>query len=328
MKKALAILLISIMLISTLALATSAATATAIPTVKAAYGTPVIDGTIDDVWKTAEVYSFDVYDFITKADASASVGQFRALWDETYLYLLYEIKDTTMCTEAVELTDTNWIGRDGVGITFAPSNERTSTAANKVSSFWFIMRAHGTVANYATQPQNVMVTEKEGADAGKQNDFTVTPWEQRMYKCVWDDKGYTIEMKVNLNANNLTDTANNKAKMEAGSTIGFDTWVYGNDCTADKPAAGRHHMFVWGFPQLGTIDKGTTDYNAVQGHVNNTLKGQIELLAKAETVTTTEASTTGTVTPTTPSTGDMTVFFVILAVAGTAIVIVSKRVKN
>ena len=68
-------------------------------------------------------------------------------------------------------------------------------------------------------------------------------------------------------------------------------------------------------------------------------KGQIELLAKAETVTTTEASTTstepatttGTVTPTTPSTGDMTVFFVVLAVlavAGTAIVIVSKRVKN
>ena len=112
-----------------------------------------------------------------------------------------------------------------------------------------------------------------------------------------------------------------------------------NFSPADKPAAGRHHMFVWGFPQLGTIDKGTTDYNAVQGHVNNTIKGQIELLAKAETVTTTEASTTstepatttGTVTPTTPSTGDMTVFFVILAVlavAGTAIVIVSKRVKN
>ncbi|MBO4322990.1 MAG: hypothetical protein J5919_08335 [Clostridia bacterium] len=345
MKKFVSLLLAAIFALtamSVFAVASGAAEAPAVPTVKAAYGTPVIDGTIDDVWKTAEVYSFDVYDFITKADASASVGQFRALWDETYLYLLYEIKDTTMCTEAVELTDTNWIGRDGVGMTFAPSNERTSTAANKVSSFWFIMRAHGTVANYATQPQNVMVTEKEGADAGKQNDFTVTPWEQRMYKCVWDDKGYTIEMKVNLNANNLTDTANNKAKMEAGSTIGFDTWVYGNDCTADKPAAGRHHMFVWGFPQLGTIVKGTTDYNAVTAHTNNTLKGQIELLAKTETVTTTEAATTGadaTTTaaattanvPSTPSTGDMTVVIAVLAVlavTGTAIAVVARRVKD
>ena len=311
MKKIVFILLTAVLALS--ALLVCAGAATAVPTADAAYGTPVIDGVIDEVWSKTTAYAFGKYDYVKKVTDNESSGQFRALWDETYLYLLFEIKDSTMITEAVELADTGWIGRDGVGMTFAPSGDRTLTNTDKASSFWFIMRAFGTVANYSSQPQNVMVTEKEGATAAKQNDFTETPWSERMYKTAQTADGYLIEMKVNLNANSLTNAEKKTATMAAGTEIGFDAWIYGNDTEAN----GRHHVYYWALPTIAPVTEGTTDVNnGGAPHKNNTEKGIIKLLEKP-----TE--------PANPQTGDVLPILVAVAVVtlGSAVVIV-KKVRN
>ncbi len=278
MKKIVSILLTAVLALSALVVCAGAATATPpVPVAEAAYGTPVIDGAIDDVWSKTTAYAFDKYDYVKKITDNESAGQFRVLWDETYLYLLFEIKDNTMITEAVELTDTGWIGRDGVGMTFAPSGDRTLTNTDKASSFWFILRAFGTVANYSSQPQAVMVTEKEGATTATQNNFTEVTWADRMYKTAKTADGYLIEMKVNLNANSLTNTENKTAVMAAGTEIGFDAWIYGNDTEAN----GRHHVYYWALPSINPVTVGTTDVNnGGAPHKNNNEKGIIKLLEK------------------------------------------------
>ncbi|MCL2486889.1 MAG: endo-1,4-beta-xylanase, partial [Oscillospiraceae bacterium] len=53
------------------------------------YGTPEVDGKIDDVWSTAEVFPITT---MLQAWDTAS-GTAKALWDEEYLYVLFEVSD-------------------------------------------------------------------------------------------------------------------------------------------------------------------------------------------------------------------------------------------
>lgn len=59
---------------------------------KAAYGTPDIDGSIDDIWQTAEELPIDQ---MLQAWQTAS-GKARILWDEEFLYVLAEISDASL----------------------------------------------------------------------------------------------------------------------------------------------------------------------------------------------------------------------------------------
>jgi endo-1,4-beta-xylanase len=58
-------------------------------TYKAPYGTPVIDGEIDDIWESAPVIVTDKF-VMQNEGATAEV---RALWDEDHLYVLAEVTD-------------------------------------------------------------------------------------------------------------------------------------------------------------------------------------------------------------------------------------------
>lgn len=58
---------------------------------KAAHGTPVIDGKMDDIWKDSPAQ--DIM-YSTNEDNPFS-GTCRVMWDKDYLYLLYEIKCST-----------------------------------------------------------------------------------------------------------------------------------------------------------------------------------------------------------------------------------------
>lgn len=116
------------------------------PIAKAAYGTPVIDGEIDDIWATAEANEI--------ANAFAEGGPdpanprngtsatFRALWDERKLYLLAEVTDSTIGDENWELKSLNkgsmW-KRNGVSFTFTPDYNRDVTTTQVAPSFWFIL---------------------------------------------------------------------------------------------------------------------------------------------------------------------------------------------
>lgn len=84
MKKTLAFLLVMMLSISCLSLFSLPASAASSKTLQAAWGTPVIDGVIDDVWATAPVSQF----LIGKA-------QVRVINDATTVYLLVEVEDST-----------------------------------------------------------------------------------------------------------------------------------------------------------------------------------------------------------------------------------------
>lgn len=62
----------------------------------ASYGTPVIDGVIDEIWETAEALPVDQ---MLQAWQTAH-GTARVLWDRENLYVLVEVKDTELCKDS------------------------------------------------------------------------------------------------------------------------------------------------------------------------------------------------------------------------------------
>lgn len=93
MKRILALSLILVLAISAAALAK--------PEFTAVYGTPVIDGILDEVWKNAPVVelTMDNYEAIGGSYVArgpggfAAGGRFRVMWDEENLYLFADIAD-------------------------------------------------------------------------------------------------------------------------------------------------------------------------------------------------------------------------------------------
>lgn len=58
---------------------------------EAVYGTPVIDGVIDDVWATADKQDIALVDEEVIPSETKTRGSFRTMWDENYFYVLVEV---------------------------------------------------------------------------------------------------------------------------------------------------------------------------------------------------------------------------------------------
>lgn len=85
--------------------------------VEAKNATPIIDGNIDDLWNNA---------YVIKADTSVEgtnveSANIRTLWDENYLYVLCEVKDSNLDKSSV-----NSYEQDSVEVFIDENNERTS----------------------------------------------------------------------------------------------------------------------------------------------------------------------------------------------------------
>ena len=225
------------------------------------------------------------------------------MWDEKYIYVLWEINDTTMCTAEQEWAKPgDWINRDGVGVAIGADFEGENV--NKTKSSWHLIQAHGVEANYAADNMNVFVMEDLEAYAAAGNDQNkVTDASKKMFATKETATGYIIEAKINPAAskNGIKDV-----KLEAGSLIAFDTWVDANEDPSAAPK--RDHLYTW------------ADRNASSSNHNST-KGTLKLLAKpADPVT----------PPVTPPTGDNAVVIAVVAAVallGTA-VIVRKKVTD
>lgn len=68
-------------------------------TAKAVFGTPDIDGKIDDVWENAPVLQIDRY----QGAWHGASGEARVLWDEENLYVLVEVNDSELDKTADEV---------------------------------------------------------------------------------------------------------------------------------------------------------------------------------------------------------------------------------
>lgn len=64
--------------------------------VTAAYGTPVIDGVMEEMWNNASVCGIDIF----TTERHGADGVFRTMWDEENLYVFAEVKDSVVSAAA------------------------------------------------------------------------------------------------------------------------------------------------------------------------------------------------------------------------------------
>ena len=313
MKKFVSILLTAVLALSVLAVCAAAVDGTTANTVEVAYGTPVIDGVIDDVWANATVYKYSKWDFITQAATDVDPGQFRLMWDENYLYVLVEVNDSTVLPDSQFDTFKDWHTRDKVAICFGIS---------ETGCFWYGLRPNNSVPNFDAQPLSVFITEDPSVT--KVTDYAKLPEgkeDAAMFKVVRTANGYLVESKVNVHASNKAGAAD--FKLEAGTTFSFDTYIYDND----KEAAGQDHVYPFN-------DHGT----ALTSYKSNATKAAAVLLAKpadsqtsgdpATTTANEPATTTGSSSSGSPVTGDASIVWILVAVvaiAGTGIIVYKVR---
>ncbi len=93
----------------------------------AKYGKPIVDGTIDEVWKATEETSTDVVVFGSLQNAKATA---RMLWDEEYLYVLAVITDPVLNKE-----NNNPWEHDSFEIFIDENNEKATSYQEDDSQF-------------------------------------------------------------------------------------------------------------------------------------------------------------------------------------------------
>lgn len=293
MKKVISLVLMALMLCSMFSIYSAAATPDSTQKIaEAAYGTPVIDGQVDQVWSKATEYKIEgVY---VKDDITTSTATFKVLWDENYLYILHNVKDNTFGNadwEAQSVGGNLW-KRDGVSYTFSPDYNRDVTTTQVAPAFWFVIGAFGHTANFNTVDSKVFIGEE-----GNKN-----------YAMSYPADGYIIELKVDLKARYEA------FKLEAGVCIGFDT--YTNDNNATLLSTTRNFGLYWN-------DKMTS-------YKDNSKKGTIVLAAKtAATTTTSSSTTTKPATTTAPKTSDASYIMIAASlIALTTVAFVAKKRRS
>lgn len=148
------------------------------------YGTPTIDGEIDEIWNTAEVLKVNQY---TSAWTGAK-ATLRTLWNEEYLFALFEVKDSLLNADS----ENPW-EHDSIEI-FIDEKDNKSTSFEEDDS------------QYRINFNNLV-------NFNNNNDGTISDKFKSATKVV--DGGYIVELQIPL----LT------IKCENNLVIGFDAQV-------------------------------------------------------------------------------------------------------
>ena len=80
------------------------------------HATVTVDGVIDDIWEKAPTYQLSVRE--KSPNASATI---KCLWDEKFLYILADVKDSTPHT-----SNEKWWNRDTMEIVLCVNSSSTS----------------------------------------------------------------------------------------------------------------------------------------------------------------------------------------------------------
>ncbi len=136
-KKALALLCIIALILTSLALPTAASDD--IPEGIAVKGTPVIDGQIDAAWADVPAYPIDRLKDGRDTGLSA---QFRVMWQESALYVLIEVKDTDH-----SFTGGPSVG-DGMEVYFDLNNLKTAGFEDDLQAYFAMCADDETYLTY------------------------------------------------------------------------------------------------------------------------------------------------------------------------------------
>ncbi len=195
MKKAILSTMVVLALVLGMAISSLAVTSTA----SYAATAPVIDGTIDAIWETTEAqYTTDTsYD----VDGEAT-GYTKILWDESALYFLAVVNDTTP-VEASDESCTN-----GVNFWVSENNTKADTFDSDIGDYLYFIASNGI----------------DQLQADKLYIDNATPYQSALKAVVSTDEGYVVEVKIPSCA---------KLTYAAGHIIGY-TCSIDDDFNADQ----------------------------------------------------------------------------------------------
>lgn len=199
MKKKLAAIIFTALMMLSLALPALAVSATADK------GTPVIDGVIDEVWSRTQ--SFPV-DQLKDGSDTGLKAEFKMLWDESYLYFLLVVTDSDIAYDAIDTYK-----KDGTQLYFDFTNEFAASYGEIYG---------GEYTFYLRDGEDELPTLSEMNAEVSQDDIL----NDIVYAHKLTDKGYVLEARFNPKLNY------SEFKLAAGTEFAFEVQV--NDQKSDS----------------------------------------------------------------------------------------------
>ncbi|PUA29109.1 MAG: hypothetical protein B0W54_00375 [Cellvibrio sp. 79] len=200
-------------------------------TARKAQVAPVIDGTVDAVWEQASWAPINVFWLGTQSNPSAAdyTGQYKALWDENYLYLLFDVTDDRIYDRTRDPLSNYW--EDDTVELFIDENKNGGQHQYNTSAWAYHVSTYGDVVDYTTSGPKLL------------NDHIDVRLVSMGDKHVW-------EMRVRIYGENYSDSqANTPLKLTAGKLMGFSASYIDNDGSQQRES------------MMGSVD--------TQGHKNN-----------------------------------------------------------
>lgn len=192
---------------------------------------PVIDGVVDSVWDRASWAPINVFWLGTQANPSAQdySGRYKALWDENYLYVLYDITDDRIYDGVRNALDRYW--EDDTVELFIDENKNGGQHGYNTSAWAYHISTYGDVVDSTTGGATLL------------NDHI----ENRL---VSNGNQHYWEMRIRIFGEDYADwKSNTPLQLYAGKLMGFSACYIDNDGSSQRES------------MMGSVD--------TQGHRNN-----------------------------------------------------------
>jgi hypothetical protein len=192
---------------------------------------PVIDGVVDSVWDRASWSSINVFWLGTQSNPSAQdySGRYKALWDENYLYVLYDITDDRIYDGVRDALDRYW--EDDTVELFIDENKNGGQHGYNTSAWAYHISTYGDVVDSTTGGATLL---NDHIDSRLVSNGTQHYW----------------EMRIRIYGEDYADwKSNTPLQLYAGKLMGFSACYIDNDGSSQRES------------MMGSVD--------TQGHKNN-----------------------------------------------------------
>ena len=163
--------------ITAIAYNSSSATGTSSPVVLNVYKAinqtstvPTIDGTVDAIWSTNTAGSFNTIISGAITNTADLSGTFKALWDNTYVYLLVDVTDNTLINDS----GTNKYDDDNIEVFFDVGNTKASSVGSNY--FQYMFRWNDATVTEANSKSTTGITFAHVAKTGGYITEIRIPW--------------------------------------------------------------------------------------------------------------------------------------------------------
>jgi PKD repeat protein len=192
---------------------------------------PVIDGVVDSVWDRASWAPIDVFWLGTQPNPSAQdySGRYKALWDENYLYILYDITDDVIYDGVRDVLDRYW--EDDTVELFVDENKNGGQHGYNTSAWAYHISTYGDVVDSTTGGATLLNNHIDN-------------------RLVSNGNQHYWEMRIRIYGEDYADwKSNTPLQLYAGKLMGFSACYIDNDGSSQRES------------MMGSVD--------TAGHKNN-----------------------------------------------------------